>query len=201
MDEGLKGTVTELEEETAWIKSFLAGDVSGFDRLVIRYKDRVLNLCFRLVGDYEEANDCAQETFVKVYRSLKDFRFGSRFSTWLYAIAVNHCRNNLKSLHYRFWKKAVRIDPLNKEDDPGCFTHIEDPAPSALAQMAKRERDVSLQKAIDALQNGHKAVVILRDVEGLPYDEIARITGYNIGTVKSKLARARQLLRDKLKEA
>jgi RNA polymerase sigma-70 factor (ECF subfamily) len=201
MDEAIKETTTEQEQEVRWIKAFLGGDVGGFDQLVLRYKDRVFNLCYRLVGDYEEADDCAQETFVKVYRSLKGFRFGSSFATWLYTIAVNHCKNRLRSLQYRFWKRAVRIDPLKKEDDPGCLDTIEDPAPSPLAHLTKKEREALLQRAIKGLPKPSRTVVVLRDMEGLSYEEIVDITGYNIGTVKSKLARARQMLREQLKDS
>jgi RNA polymerase sigma-70 factor (ECF subfamily) len=201
MNEAVNRSSAEREQEAGWIRAFLAGDADGFDRLVLRYKDRVFNLCLRLVGDFEEANDCAQETFVKVYRSLNDFRFGSSFSTWLYAIAVNHCRNRLKSRHFRFWKRAVPIDPLDKEDDSNRIVEVEDPAPSPLAQMAEREKEALLQQAIKSLSEGHRAVVILRDMEGLSYEEIVRITGYNVGTVKSRLARARQQLREKLKDS
>lgn len=194
------GTVTEQEQEAAWIEAFLAGDIDAFDRLVLRYKDRVFNLCYRLMGEYEQADDCAQDTFVKVYRSLKNFRFESSFSTWLYTIAVNHCRNKRKSRQYRFWRRTVPIDPLKKGDGSGCLGEIEDPAPSPFVQMAKSEQDALLLQAISSLQEKHRTLIILRDMEGFSYDEIVRITGYNLGTVKSKLARARQLLRNKLKD-
>jgi RNA polymerase sigma-70 factor (ECF subfamily) len=128
--------------ETAWIKDFLAGDRSAFDQLVLRHQDRVFNVCYRLLGDHEEASDCAQETLVKVYRALKDFRFGSSFSTWLYAIAVNTCKNRLHSAEYRRRKRMVAIDDP-PESSPGGATvrDLEDPAPSPLAQLAEKERE------------------------------------------------------------
>jgi len=187
------------EQDKVCIEAFLGGDISSFDRLVLRYKDKVFNLCFRLLGDYEEANDCGQEIFVKVYRSLNNFKFNSSFSTWLYTITVNHCKNRLRSLQYRFWKKVLPFDPVKKDDNPENYYEIEDPSPSPFTQMADREKEAILQQAINALPQGARAIVILRDMEGLPYEEIARITGYNPGTVKSKLARARQLLREQLK--
>jgi len=200
MNEDGKQPGMEQQEETAWIEAFLAGDRSAFDRLVLRHKDRVFNVCYRMVGDYEDAGDCAQETFVKVYRSLKDFRFGSSFSTWLYAVAVNTCKNKLKSSEYRRRKKMIPIDDP-PGDSPGGMVarEIEDPAPSPLAQLAEREREKILQGAIDDLAPEARAVVVLRDIEGLSYEEIVRATGYNMGTLKSKLARARQQLREKLK--
>jgi RNA polymerase sigma-70 factor (ECF subfamily) len=187
-------------EETAWIKAFLAGDRSAFDKLVWRHQDKVFNLCFRLLGENEDASDCAQETFVKVYRSLKDFRFGSSFSTWLYAVAVNTCKNKLKSAEYRRRKRMIPIDDPPVASDGGkTVREIEDPSPSPLAQLADKERERLLQGAIDDLPPDARTVVVLRDVEGLSYEEIVRATGYNVGTLKSKLARARQQLREKLK--
>jgi RNA polymerase sigma-70 factor, ECF subfamily len=186
-------------QETAWIRAFLAGERTAFDKLVLRYKDKVFNLCYHMFGDYDEANDCAQETFVKVFRSLKDFRFEASFSTWLCTIAANTCRNRLKSLEYRTGKKMVRIDPATTSERGQSSMELEDPAPSPLDQLTKREQEVAIQKAIDILTEDHKAVVILRDIEGLSYEEIAKVTGYTLGTVKSKLARARQRLCEQLK--
>ena len=198
MDEGQTQTTTK-EEEFSWIRACLNGDRSGFDNLVRRYQDRVYNLCYRMMGEHEEAGDCAQETFVRAYRALKEFRFEARFSTWVLTIAVNICRNRLKSLEHRFRLRMVRIDSSPGATDGSGHIEIEDPAPDALAQLATREREILLQKAIDGLPRDAKIVTVLRDVEGLSYEEITHITGYNPGTVKSKLARARQQLRRKLK--
>lgn len=198
MSEATKPPSPEAQE-TRWIRAFLEGDTRAFDKLVQRFKERVFNLCYRMLGDYDEANDCAQETFVKVYRSLKDFRFEAGFSTWLCTIAANTCRNRLKSLEYRTRKKMVRIDPAITSERGQSSMELEDPAPSPLAQLTRQEQEIALQKAIDTLTEDHKTVVILRDLEGLSYEEIAKITGYTLGTVKSKLARARQRLCEQLK--
>jgi RNA polymerase sigma-70 factor, ECF subfamily len=199
MNEEIQSPPMPDQQENAWIRAFLSGSVEAFDKLVLRYKDRVFNLCYRTLGDYDEANDCAQETFVKVYRSLKDFRFEAKFSTWLHAVAANTCRNRLKSLEYRYRSKRVRIDPTGEKDAGNSPMELADPAPSALTELARQEQDVALQKAIDTLTRDHKVVVILRDVEGLSYEAIADITGYSLGTVKSKLARARRRLSELLK--
>jgi RNA polymerase sigma-70 factor (ECF subfamily) len=152
-----------------------------------------------MMGEHEEANDCAQETFVKAYRGLKDFRFEARFSTWILTIALNVCRNRLKSVEYRYQQRMVRIESSSDKMEHLDNIEIEDPAPNALAQLARKEQELLLQKAIDGLPQDARAVAVLRDIDGLSYDEIAQITGYNLGTVKSKLARARQQLRHKLK--
>ena len=85
------------DEDALLVRAFNSGEKPAFDKLVLKYKDKVFNICYRFLNDYEEANDCAQETFVKIYRSLKNFRFESSFSTWLYRIAVNTCKNKITS--------------------------------------------------------------------------------------------------------
>jgi len=186
------------EEDRTDIAAFLSGDREGLDRLVLRHKDRIFNLCYRLLGEYSDAEECAQETFIKVFRSIKGYRFESRFSTWLYTIAVNTCRNRRNSAEHRFWKRIVRFgkNPQN-EEGPEDF-EIEDPSPSPLARMTEKEKEIMLQSAISSLSHDHRTVIVLRNVEELSYEEISRITGYNLGTLKSKLARARLLLQKKL---
>lgn len=199
MSEEPKPHAAEREQDLAWVSAFLAGDRSAFDRLVLRHKDRVFNLCWRLLGDREEADEQAQEVFVRVYRSIKDFRFRSSFSTWLYTIAVNTCRNRLKSSEYRRRKHTVSIDALQDPDCDRGTPDITDPSPSVLDRMTEHERDALIQGAIDSLPGELRTLVVLRDVEGIAYEEIAAMTRLNPGTMKSRLARARQQLREKLK--
>lgn len=187
------------QEDKALVKAFQAEGSAAFDKLVLRYKDKVFNLCYRLLGDYEEANDCAQETFVKVFCSLKNFRFESTFSTWLYRITVNICKNKLKSLEYRYRKKMVWLDKPKETEDNNCLIQIGDGSPSPLIELERKEKEMLIQKAINSLPEEQKTIVVLRDIEGLSYEEVAKITGYKLGTMKSKLARARQQLRKRLR--
>jgi RNA polymerase sigma-70 factor (ECF subfamily) len=186
------------EEDRTDIADYLSGDRTALDRLVVRHKDRVFNLCYRLLGDYSEAEECAQETFIKVLRSLKGFRFESSFSTWLFTIAVNICRNRRNSAEHRFWKRVLSFGRNSPEEEGPEDFEIEDPAPSPLVRMTEKEKEIMLQSAIDSLSHDHRTVIILRHVEELSYEEISRITGYNLGTLKSKLARARVLLQKKI---
>jgi len=199
MNEDLKPRDADREQDLAWVGAFIEGDRTAFDRLVLRHKDRVFNLCWRLLGDREEANEQAQEVFVRVFRSIKDFRFKSSFSTWLYAIAVNTCRNRLKSSEFRRRRRMVSIDALQDPDCERAAPELRDPSPSVLDRMTDRERDGLIQSAIDSLPEESRTIVVLRDIEGIAYEEIAAVTRLNLGTVKSRLARARQQLRDKLK--
>jgi RNA polymerase sigma-70 factor (ECF subfamily) len=187
----------EPQFDVALVRSFQAGNKAAFDKLVLNHKDRIFNLCFRFLGDYQEANDSAQEVFVKAYRSLKRFRFESAFGTWLHRIAVNTCKNKVKSLEYRYAKKMVYLDnPGAGQDAHGL--EIRDETQSPLAELEKKERMELIQRAIESLPPEQKMVVILRDIQGLPYDDIADITGCGLGTVKSRLSRARLELRRKL---
>jgi RNA polymerase sigma-70 factor (ECF subfamily) len=199
MDKKEKKTYSLTDEDKELIISFNSGSKRAFDSLVLKYKDSVFNLCYRFLGDYEESDDSAQETFIKVYRSLKKFRFESAFSTWLYRIAVNTCKNKLSSLKYRRNRKMVRLDN-GREGDPH-INKISDTSGSPEKNFEKKEREKLIQKAIDSLPDDFKSVVVLCDIEGLSYEMTARITGYNIGTVKSKLSRARERLREKLRES
>ena len=190
---------TSKEDDKSDVDAFLQGDGTGVDRLVLRHQDRIFNLCYRLLGDREDARECAQETFIKAFRSLGGFRWDCSFSTWVCTIAVNICKNKRNSAENRFWKKVMRSSPHQGEDEAREF-EIEDPAPSPLAIMAAKEKEVLLQAAIDSLSQDHKTVIVLRYVEELSYDEICRITGCNLGTLKSRLARARLLLQAELRQ-
>jgi RNA polymerase sigma-70 factor (ECF subfamily) len=185
------------DEDRALVEAFkIEHAKEAFDRSVVKYQDKVFNLCYRFMGNYHDANDCAQDTFIKVYRSLKKFRFESSFSTWLYRIAVNTCKNKLSSLQYRLSKIMFRID---KPAESGLTIEIKDESRSPEVVLERSEKGRLIQKEIDSLPGDQKTVVVLRDIEALPYEEIAQITGYNMGTVKSKLARARERLRKKLR--
>ncbi len=181
------------------VKAFQAGDQRSFDALVIRYQDRVFNICYRMIGNYEDANDCAQDTFIKMYRSLSGFGFRSSFSTWLYRVAVNTCKNRLASSAYRRSRAMVRINGPADRDNEGGSMDIGDCTHTPNGTFERKEREALIQGAIDSLPGEQRTVVVLRDIEGLAYEDISEITGLNMGTVKSKIARARQKLKEKLK--
>ena len=188
----------DQKDDYTLIRAFQNGEKAAFDALVLRYKDRVFNLCIRFLGDYHEAEDTAQDVFVKAYNSLKRFRFESSFFTWLYRIAVNSCKNKVKSLEYRFRKTDARID-LSDEILKGFeMGHIADRPGSPASEFENKEVMKMLQKAIDSLPSDQRSVVILRDIQGLSYEEITDITGFKLGTLKSRLSRARSNLREKL---
>jgi len=188
--------------DAALVRAFNAGQKEVFDLLVRRHKDRIFNLCVWYLGDFQEADDIAQEIFIKVFRSLGGFRFKSAFSTWLYRIAVNTCKNRIKSLQYRFKKRMGRLNHpgINQSNHSSAeiATEIADESGSPLVQLEKKERALMVRKAINALPDEKKTMIILRDIEDFSYTEITEITGLKSGTVKSRLARARMMLKEKL---
>lgn len=197
MDEEIKKSTGDKDAEI--VRAFQAGDKAAFDKLVLKHKDKLFNLVYWFLGDYQEADDCAQETFIKVFISLKKFRFESVFSTWLYRIAINTCKNRLKSAAYMWKKKTVSLE--NPEGSRGFNNSLEipDESLSPANELEIKERLVLIQMGIDSLPEEQKRMVVLRDIQGLTYEEIADITGLNLGTVKSRLSRGRLELRNKLR--
>jgi RNA polymerase sigma-70 factor (ECF subfamily) len=194
-----KRTRQASEEDSRIVRAFQSGDRSAFDRIVFRHKNRVFNLCHWFFGDYQEANDSAQLTFIKAFRSLNHFRFESALSTWLYRIALNTCKNRIKSTGYKQKMRSVSLDNPGQNGGEGRSLDFEDDAPSPLTRLEEMERRKIIREAIDSLQLEHREVVTLRDIQGLSYEEVAAITGVQLGTVKSRLSRARQELKERLR--
>jgi len=188
----------DVREDEKLVRDFLSGNSRAFDLLVVKYKDTVFNLCYRYLGSLEDADDGAQETFVKIYRSLRTFRFESRLSTWIYRIALNTCRNRTSSKEYRQRASSVRLDVHGEKGAGMPVDYIPSGSPNPGDSAEHREEEALIQEAIDSLAREHREVVVLRDIEGRSYEEISHITGHALGTVKSKIARARQQLRKKL---
>ncbi len=174
------------------------GDTAAFDKLVVKYQDRIFNIAYRMLGSYEEARDAAQDAFVNVYKSLGDFRKESSFYTYLCRIVMNLCKNRLRKLSQG--SKVVSMDAPVMLDDDEVRMEIPDKAESPRDEFDRRDKQSRMQDAINSLEEDEKAVVVMRDIEGLSYDEIAGSLSLSLGTVKSKLHRARQLLKEKLKD-
>lgn len=192
-------TQNKLElENIRLIKAFLANDKKAFDQLILLNKKMVFNLCHRFLDNYDEADDCAQEVFIKVYRFLKKFRFESNFTTWLYRLTVNTCKNRLKSFEYRLRFRKMRINQEKSMDNDPKSIEIQDNSSSPATTLKRKEITRLIQEAVNKLPTQQKLIVVLRDMEGRSYDEIGEITGFKLGTVKSKLSRARHQLRDML---
>ena len=199
MNHRIKKPSNSSRADTVLIRAVQAGDMAAFDELVLKHKDRLFNVVYWFLGDYQEANDCAQETFIKVFKSIKKFRLESTFSTWLYRIAINTCKNRIKSSAYKWKKKTVSLETSNGSKNGNPFSEIVNGSPTPAMAFEKKERMMRIQKAINSLPEEQNRVVVLRDIQGLSYQDISDITGLNLGTVKSKLARGRLALKNRLK--
>ncbi|MBW2227775.1 MAG: sigma-70 family RNA polymerase sigma factor [Deltaproteobacteria bacterium] len=199
MNKDIKNPAGLSDQDTKLVRAFQAGDVTAFDELVLKHKDKLFNMVFWFLGDYQEANDCAQEIFIKIFNAIEKFRFESAFSTWLYRIAMNTCKNRIKSSAYRWKKRTVSIEHPKSSKNGNPFHDIENGSPSPANELEKKERLMLIQNAINSLPEAQNQMVVLRDIQGLSYQEIADITGLSLGTVKSRLARGRLELRNRLK--
>ena len=172
-------------------------DERAFEEVVRLYQNKVYNLLYRMMGNREEAEDVAQDVFVTVLKSIDTFRGESKFSTWLYRIAANHCKNRLKYLDRRAHKTTGELDEAAERELAGAQPSAMKPhvdGPDAVLEGLQLERLV--QEAIAQLDEEHRELIVLRDVENLSYEEISAITGLPDGTVKSRLHRARMALKD-----
>jgi RNA polymerase sigma-70 factor (ECF subfamily) len=181
-------------EDTEWVLAFQAGKEEGFNRLVLKHKDRIFSLCRRMLGDADDADDAAQEAFVRVFHGLGEFRRDAKFSTWLYRIAVNVCKNKLDSKPYRESRERQSLEDAELEGATAGS------APTPAQELEAKGRRQVIEEAIARLPEDQRMLVLLRDVEGRSYEEIAETTGLNEGTVKSRLNRGRRRLQEWLKE-
>lgn len=174
-------------------------DEAAFNELITMYQGRIFRLVLRMLDDREEAEDLAQEVFVTVFKSIDGFRGDSKLSTWLYRVATNHCKNRLKYLQRRARGKKKEFDEIAEASALESATmdttsHIA--RPDHLVEAYEKER--ILKTAIGELEEEHRTLIVLRDIENLTYEEIQDITGLAEGTVKSRLHRARHALREKV---
>lgn len=185
-----------VTEEKKWLKKAAAGDPNAFEQLVVKYQTQVYNLCLRVTGNSEDAADMTQETFLKAWRNLESFHGESAFSTWLYRLASNTCLDHLRSV------KRRPVLPLTVSDDGGeeQTVDIADSAPSPEEALIGKEERELLEEAMSSLDTEQRQILTLRVVNDLSYTEIAQVLSLKEGTVKSRLARARNNLRKKLEK-
>lgn len=171
------------------------GDTAAFEELVHRYHRSVYNLALRLTDDPEDASDIAQETFLKVYRNMHTFRGDSELKTWIYKITLNQSSNLLRWWKRRFRHKSIAIDPDSGISEK-LMSGLHSPEQSALNAEKRR----MIQEALSRVKFDFRVAVILRDIEGLSYEEIGQMLELSVGTVKSRISRGREELREQLKK-
>jgi len=188
--------------EDQFLERLKRRDGAAFEQLVAERTGDIYGLLFRLTGDPEEARDLAQETFLRAFQAIEKFRGDADLKTWLYRIAINQARNR-----WRWWRRrrrdaTVSLDATVGEREQTVATQLQDANASDPEQETlARERQNQLREALQGLRGAYRETVVLRDIEGLTYEEIAATLQINIGTVKSRLARGRLELRRKLESS
>ena len=200
MPEPAATTDTEVSAEVPesdLVRRAREGDLTAYDDLVKRYQERIYATIYHMTANHEDANDLAQDSFIKAFSALKSFKGGSSFYTWLYRIAVNKTINFLKQRKNKYHLSLNDID-FNAENDPDLVALISHKTPQREAGLSELQK--KLNEALLKLSESHRMVVVLHDVQGQSHEDIAEIMGCNIGTVRSRLFYARQQLQGYLAE-
>ncbi len=172
----------------------------AFDELVALYEKKIFNVIYRILGDYEEAADLTQETFISAFKGFSRFRGDSQIYTWIYQIAINHCRNRLRQ---RSRARRIPVDSLDQpkaweDEEGGQQREIADLSYAPHVLLEEKELHERIMDAVQSLAPDYRTVVVLRELQGLSYNEIAEVTGLSLDNVKTRLSRARGMLRRKL---
>jgi RNA polymerase sigma-70 factor, ECF subfamily len=180
--------VSDSISDADCVRRIQHGEVDAFEVLVRRHEKTIFNLVYRMLGDYDDAIEVSQEVFLSAYRAIGQFRGDANFSTWLYRIALNHVTTRRRSNNSRQHRTAPIEDmELIRDSQPGPAETLE-----------KKEMQERVQLALNKLSPEDAAVILLRDLQDVPYDEVARLLEIPVGTVKSRLHRARQALKSLL---
>jgi RNA polymerase sigma-70 factor, ECF subfamily len=171
------------------------GDVAAFEQLISQYERKVYTIAYRLTGNYEDASDVAQEAFIRAYSSIPEFRGDSSFATWLFRIVNNACLDELRK-RKRQWVTSLdeRLELGDGEVDRQVAVANAEEGPEQVLERIELQRTV--QESIKSLDEEYRVVILMRDIQGYSYNEIAASLGINLGTVKSRLNRARQALKE-----
>ncbi|HTS18289.1 MAG TPA: sigma-70 family RNA polymerase sigma factor [Verrucomicrobiae bacterium] len=177
-----------------------AGDETAFEDLVLRHQQRAFNVAFQILRDREDATEVAQDAFVRIYRSVSDFRGECEFTTWLHQIVLNLARNK-----HRWWKRrgrhaSVSLDATRELEDGDAPMQMAVSGDAPDVETVKAEFVERLSREMEELPQKFREVLVLRNAEGLSYEQIAKVLDCSIGTVKSRIARAREMLRQSMKD-
>ena len=179
-------------EDNFLIKQAIRGDAYAFEQLMRRHESRMYSVAIRMCGNREDAQDCVQEAMIRIYRSISGFKGQSAFSTWVYRVTMNTCLDELRRA------KRKKASSLDEKLETGWSPADDMDTPEHYALRSEKRRQI--EKAIQSLPEDMRSAVVLRDVQGCAYDEIAVILNTNVGTVKSRISRGRSKLREILSE-
>ena len=184
------------DNEALLLKKIKDGDVASFELLIKDYQVYAYNIAYRMMGNEEDAKDAAQEALIKVYKSIHKFKESSSFSTWLYRIVMNTCKDELKKRK----EKVLSLDKEMETDDGTMSREIGDESLNPSKIVERNEVSHVVQEAINTLPDANKMVIVLRDIQGLSYEEISQVIKEPVGTVKSRISRGRNQLKKVLIE-
>jgi RNA polymerase sigma-70 factor (ECF subfamily) len=184
-------------DETQLVKRAQEGDLAAYDQLVRRYQERLYATLYHMTSNHEDANDLAQETFIKAFRALKSFKGDSSFFTWIYRIGVNKTLNFLTQRNKKSMMSLIDLE-IDGEQDPDFVALVSENTPRRDLNLA--ELQTKLNEAMQKLSEVHRLVVTLHDIQGLSHEEISKIMDCNTGTVRSRIFYARQQLQAHLSD-
>src|SRR5215813_14530568 len=196
----MESRTPEQLAETRLLARLRARDLTAFEDLVAHFERSVYALCYRLLGDAEEARDAAQETFLKVYRGLGGFRGQAGLKTWIYRIAINQAMNQRRWWRRRRREETISLDITRGESETSLGNLLPGRAISPEAQAISSEREQCIMRELSEIKHEYRIALMLREIEELSYEEIAETLGISIGTVKSRIARGREELRRRVKD-
>lgn len=188
----------EADDDTDFVARCRRGDTEAFAVLVRRHQKKMLNVAFRVIGDYDEACDVTQEAFLSAYLAIGKFRGDAKFFTWLCSIVLNHARSHMTQKTARSRREAGSLDDPVKSKDGAFLNEALYHEGGIVERLEKRELEAKVQECIGSLDSEQKEVLVLRDIQGFSYEEISVMLKLPDGTVKSRLFRARNALKDVL---
>ncbi len=197
--DGGRDAAPGVDPDAETVRRARTGDQGAFERLVLNHQRRTFNVAYRILGDYDEALDLTQEVFIQAHRSLGQFRGEARFGSWLLAIAVNHCRNRLKLWKRRARSKHESLSAPIGDEGSDLRREPPDPGTTAVEALEGRQLEELVSEEMMHLDDEFRAVLVLRDVQEVAYEEIARMLELPVGTVKSRLHRGRTELRERVR--
>ena len=184
--------------ESEFIERLKRGEAAAYEELVAQRSGEIYGLLFRLTENSEEARDLTQETFLRAFQSIGRFRGEADLRTWIYRIAINQARNRWRWWRRRHRDSTVSLDATQGQSNQTLIATLAETSENPEQQTLAHERELALRSALQKVGRAYRETLILRDIEGFTYEEIATTLGINVGTVKSRLARGRQELRTRL---
>jgi len=196
----LDARALEDTSESRLLSRLRGQELEAFEDLVAQYERQVFSLCFRLLGDAEEARDAAQETFLKVYKGVGRFRGEAGLKTWIYRIAINQAMNQKRWWRRRHRDETISLDLRSGDSDISLGNLLPGSLTSPEQQAIANEREGRLMRALAEMKQEYRVAIVLREIEELSYEEIAAALSISIGTVKSRIARGREELRKRIRD-